>query len=103
MKRRLRKKFHLGEFQEFGFHVEFALKDAASRDEVVEGFLSEAVEAHGLLAGGAIDAKGKACFHLASDRPRRTATEAHRATVEAWLTGNAHIAGFRVGPLEDAL
>ena len=55
MRKRLRKKLHVGEFQELGFEVHFQVVDNLSHDAfdaVVDAFIIQAIAAHGLVCGG---------------------------------------------------
>ncbi len=55
MKKRLRKKLRRGEFQELGFEVRFRAVDDLSDeafDNVADAFISQAIEANGLICGG---------------------------------------------------
>ena len=55
MRRRLRKKKHVGEFRQMGFSVECRLRPGLSPqefDQFTDEFIQHAVEAHGLLFGG---------------------------------------------------
>jgi uncharacterized protein YggL (DUF469 family) len=55
--RRLRKKLHLDEFQEFGFEILFLLPEnlgSEKLDNFSHQFLVEAIENNGLLFGGGI-------------------------------------------------
>ena len=103
MKKRLRKKKHEGEFQEFGFEVSFGLlADLAfeERNAVLDAFITEAIEANGLQFGGG----GTTTWEgfIALDKPRGSATEDHRSVVTAWLEKNPKIVNVQVGELRDA-
>ena len=53
--RRLRKKMHIDEFQEIGFSVKWRFPEGTTEeqiDQLVDKFISEAVEANGLIFGG---------------------------------------------------
>ena len=54
MKKRLRKKLHKGEFQEFGFNLEFDLKETNDEDfdKFLDDFIRDAIEGNGLECGG---------------------------------------------------
>jgi uncharacterized protein YggL (DUF469 family) len=55
MKKRIRKKHHLGEFQELGFEISFDLgvsDDQAEEEDAFFQFLEHAIEANGLYFGG---------------------------------------------------
>lgn len=50
--RRQRKKLHIGEFKELGFLFEANIKPGADENALIEAFLTEAIDAHGLGFGG---------------------------------------------------
>lgn len=103
MKKRLRKKKHAGEFQELGFRVVYRPASGLSpeaREELLWAFLTAAIEANGLLAGGG--GGEPADFFVASATRCGSATEEQRAAVRQWLAGETRIAWFDVGPLLDA-
>lgn len=55
MKKRLRKKLHIGEFQELGFSLSFTLKGEQTPEELesfVELFLTHAIDPQGLCYAG---------------------------------------------------
>lgn len=98
MKKRLRKKLRLREFQEMGFPVKVDL-DMPDTDEAYDAFwhrLVGMIEANRLLMGG-----GLIDFFVCTDS-RRTATEADRAVVETWLRQQPEATAINVGPLTDA-
>lgn len=99
--RRLRKKLRIGEFQELGFSLTFALDESvpdSSREAFWDQFLSEAIEGQGLQIGGhwrrafvCVDGQG-------------SATEADRQRLRAWLSQRAEVlpGSVEVGSLVDA-
>ncbi len=99
MKKRLRKKRRLGEFQELGFEVTFEC-NAALAEEVLGAFIDGAIEANGLAAGGG--GADLQSFFVTSARRRCSANEMQRAAVESWLTANSRVLKSAVGPLRDA-
>ena len=94
--RRLRKKLHVDEFREDGFHVRLVLRasSAAAADRFWDDFLAEAIEAHGLTYGG-----GEQGFVAMA---RGSAVEADREAVRDWLAARPEVASAEVGPLVDA-
>ena len=103
MNKRLRKKKHVGEFQELGFHVVYRAASGLSpevREELLWAFLTGAIEANGLLAGGG--GGEPANFFVVSAARRGSATEEQRAAVRQWLAGETRIASSDVGALLDA-
>ncbi len=95
--RRLRKKLHVDEFRELGFHLRFAFAeevDPLARLRVWDAFLVEAIEARGLTYGGA-----ETGFVAAE---RGSATEDDRRHVRDWLATRVEAVAVEVGPLVDA-
>lgn len=102
-KRRLRKKRRVGEFQEFGFDVHFKIHaDVADpgHEQVLDDFILEAIEAHGLAAGGG--GREVMDFFVTSARRRGSATNNDRQAVEAWLRNRGELIAHHVGELRDA-
>jgi len=96
--KRLEKKLHLGEFQEFGFAVSVRLKPDTSAkvtDEFWDRFIVEVVVARGLAFGGGADG-------FVTRFGKGSASEDDRAAVGAWLEGQPMVLRHTVGPLEDA-
>jgi uncharacterized protein len=86
VKKRLRKKLHVGEFQELGFEVRFQVADNVSYDAfdtVVDAFISQAIEAHGLVCGGG--GKNPEWTVFVTREGRGSITEGHRQAIETWL------------------
>jgi len=103
MKKRLRKKLRRGEFQELGFEVRFRAVDDISDeafDNVADAFISQAIEANGLICGGG-GKKPEWEVFVTLDR-QGSATEAHRQAVQRWLATRPEVTTIQVGPLVDA-
>jgi uncharacterized protein YggL (DUF469 family) len=101
--RRQRKKLHLGEFRELGFEVSADLTrqlDDTQRDALVDAFLSECIEANGMLFGGGIN-RGLDGF-IVSASARGSATDEQRECVRKWLQGRTEFSAVSVEPLVDA-
>lgn len=98
MKKRLRKKLRLREFQEMGFKVKFDLNlpDTDEAQFALWDRLVEVVEANHLLMGGGFD------DFFVQTNSRRTATEADREAIEAWLLQQPEVSAVNVSPLVDA-
>jgi len=94
--RRLRKKLHIEEFREAGFHVDFVLtvEPGVASHRFWDDFLAEAIEAHALTCGGA-----HPCFVTPE---RGSAAEAHRRIVRDWLAARPEVTRATVGGLVDA-
>ena len=103
MKRRLRKKFHLGEYREFGFAVEFALDPGLSDDAAggfLDRFIAQAIEADRMLAGGG--GHGARWNFFVSSARRGSVEEAQRTRVLDWLGRQPEVKERSAGPLVDA-
>jgi uncharacterized protein YggL (DUF469 family) len=103
MKKRLRKKKHLGEFEELGFRVRFRLspdlRDAERNRLLAEGWIREAIEANELCFGGGGLEVWDGFVTLARGG---SATEEHRRLVARWLEAQPAIVEHTVFPLVDA-
>ncbi|MDO7876870.1 50S ribosome-binding protein YggL [Hymenobacter sp. ASUV-10] len=105
MKKRLRKKLHLGEFQEMCFAVRLTF---ASPEESTEGDAFwykpvTAVEANNLLIlGMADDFCIMTDFYKMPDGLWKTATENDRHFMKDWLERQPEVQSFTVGPLANA-
>ncbi|MGC4083001.1 MAG: 50S ribosome-binding protein YggL [Vicinamibacterales bacterium] len=103
MKRRLRKKKRLGEFQELGFEVSYRVRSDVSeedRETLIWNFLQEGIEGNDLRAGGGGGESPE--FFVVSARRRGSVTDAQRRAVGDWLSKTSRITAFNVGPLRDA-
>ena len=99
MKKRLRKKKHLGEFRQFGFSLACRFHTSVSFeqfDRFVNGFIIEAIEAEGLAFGGggdpAQDWSGIICRAHRYD----SITEEDRERVGNWLRGQEILAAVEI-------
>jgi uncharacterized protein YggL (DUF469 family) len=102
MKKRLRKKLRLGEFREFGFEISFRLSDDLDQpglDGFWDSFIGEAIEARGLMCGGAC---GCAWDVFVTRTGRHSATEEDRRGLTGWLERHPNVSDVRIGPLIDA-
>ena len=103
MKRRLRKKKRVGEFQEFGFEVSFDLSvglGQSERNTLINRFITEAIEANGLQFGGGGDQHWQGFATV--NRTRGSATEQHRQAVYRWLKKEGNVGNIHVGTMRDA-
>ena len=97
--RRLRKKMHLGEFQQLGFEISITLKPNQGIDDLdrfLDEFILDAIERNGLAFGGGAD-----CGFITAWK-RDTASEAHRTIVGKWLNRRQEVISVSLGPLVDA-
>ena len=102
MKKRLRKKFRVGEFRDVGFEVRFRFAEDLSsedRNRLLDDFLDQAIVDNGLLfvGGGGTEWEGFVAVEGASG----TVTEEQRESVAAWLAGDSRILESSVGPLTE--
>ena len=99
MRKRLRKKKHVGEFQEFGVELEMTLRAGVDFDGFLDDFLRDAVEANGLAFGG-----GGRGSHLAGflELGRQDICQSKIAMLTAWLAAERRIETFVVGDPVDA-
>lgn len=105
MKKRLRKKRRLGEFQELGFHVEFQTGQITEeqRDDLTFGFIDLIEEQHLACGGGSHPIEGGFDFSFFVTQERRgSATDENRTAVADWIANRKEIVGSHVGALEDA-
>ena len=104
MRKRLRKKRRLGEFQEFGFRVRIVtatgLTEAERESLLWDGWVLGFVEGSGLLfgGGGLLEWDG----FVTSGARRGSATEDHRRAAAAWLASQPGVAQYEVFPLTNA-
>jgi uncharacterized protein YggL (DUF469 family) len=90
VKKRLRKKRHLGEFIELGFEISFRLAEGlleARIDRFYDDFL-EAVKARGLMCGGGC---GRTWQVFIARTRRQSATEEDRQAIREWLTRHPQV------------
>lgn len=103
MKKRLRKKKRVGEFQEFGFAAGFRFSselDTKTRNDLIDRFIEKAIEDNGLQFGGGGDSEWNG--FVAHDKPRRSTTNVHRKAVEQWFVKEPEILEYYVTDLIDS-
>jgi hypothetical protein len=103
VKKRLRKKLRLGEFQELGFEVFFRVANNTpddTFDRVIDAFITHAIEENGLMCGGGGKNPEWNVF-VTLDR-RGSAIDEHRQAVRKWLETCPEVKEIRLGPLVDA-
>jgi len=98
MKKRLRKKLRLREFQELGFLTDFDLNTTFTHEaeHTFWNKLIAFVESQGLEIGGGLNS-----FYVVRTG-RGTATEADREFLMAWLHQQPEVSNVKVWPLDDA-
>ncbi len=102
LKRRLRKKYHLGEFKELGFDIFTALKlDLSEKefDKFLGNFIDE-IESNKLLFGGG----GKENWEgfVTSAKKYTSPTEKQRDKIKKWLENRLEIDSVKIGEFRDA-
>ena len=109
MNRRMRKKRHVGEYQEFGFNVRFRVRpDPADLEFMIfnDEFILQAVEGNLLGFGGGIGetVDGFVCFMdlRLRRKSRQSVSPEQRAAMEKWLNAHPRVYDLQVGPLVDA-
>lgn len=103
LKRRLRKKYHLGEFQEFGFEVIVNFKketDEIQFDKFWNEFIDE-IEKNKLLCGGGGDYNSWQVF-VTSERKFASPTTSDKERIKVFLENCLEIKSFQVGESIDA-
>mgnify|MGYP000853212791 CR=1 FL=1 len=100
--RRLRKKLHVGEFQEFGFQLMFSLKpQLASFEEALDRWL-EFIESQGWGFGGGGVLSGLEIGGYLCQIAGGSLTEADREQAACWLASQPWVASHQIDPLSDA-
>ena len=100
--RRLRKKLHLGEFQEFGFQLTFVLKpELVSFEEALDRWLAF-IESQGWGFGGGGALSGREIGGYLCQFAGGTLTESDREQTAQWLTSQSWVASHQIAPLSDA-
>lgn len=99
-KRRLRKKLHLGEFQELGFDVSWRFAEGTDEDtvdETIDRFIAEVIDANKLAfaADGSLQWDGLICTEIPGQ-----CTDEQRKLVQSWLEANGML-DIEVSPLFD--
>ena len=103
MKKRLRKKLRLREFQALGFGVTGTLAesvDDARLDRLLDEII-EFVESRGLVCGGGLSPRERSLSFFVERSPR-TCTEEDRDAAGAWFRARPEVASVDVHPLSDA-
>jgi len=103
VKKRLRKKKHLGEFRELGFELSGALQPGVSNDDI-NAFVDRligVIETRSLLFGGGVGGDDNFGGFVTRDG-RGSATEDDRAALREFLSSERQFTRFDVGALRDA-
>ena len=103
MKKRLRKKYRVGEFRELCFKFSFEYKGDVESPECrqfIQAFDTECLEPNGLVCTGLFQNTG--CNITVHDADLTLTTEAQRAAVKAWVEARPEIDLKEFGEIEDA-
>ena len=104
MKKRLRKQHHLGEFRQFGFSLESKfgrVLSPAEFDAFVVQFITDAIEANGLLFGGGGSPTRGWSGVVQRDHRYDSTTDDHRKVLSDWLKARPEIEQARVSATWD--
>ncbi len=103
MKKRLRKKYRVGEFRELCFHFSFAYKGDVMADacrEFLNALIEDCIEANGLDCSGNISDDGCQMTAMATDPTQTSAAQLE--AVKAWLSAREDVEVTSFSGLEDA-
>ncbi len=103
MKKRLRKKKRIGEFQELGFKAGFRFSkelNTETSNNLIDRFIQEAIEDNGLQFGGGGGYEWDG--FVALDKVRGSTTNLHREAVEQWFIQESEVLEYFITPLIDA-
>ena len=103
MKKRLRKKYRVGEFKELCFEFSFEYKGdvaAAECEQFLHALVEDCIEANGLDCEGSITDDGCSIIAKAVD-PTQT-SNAQREAVKSWLEARSDVELKSFGELQDA-
>lgn len=101
MKKRLRKKLHLGEFTEYGVALWVRFKPWKTQDEGLDFFdvFAEFIEQMDLLCGGAL---GDVWDIFMSKKGRGSVTEQDKDKIKKWLMNYPEVIDFSLSELQNA-
>lgn len=103
MKKRLRKKYHLREFQELCFDINFRYMgktDSPEGDLFWDDFILNCIEANGLNCGGG--ASNHIWEMVAHSVDKSQSIENQREAVRAWLESHSDVEEVSCGEFRDA-
>lgn len=103
LKKRIRKKFHLGEFKELGFEVSVNFKKELGDeqfDKFWNGFINE-IEENNLMCGGGGDYKIWKVF-VTSRKKFVSPTINEVEHIKIWLENCIEVKSFEIGDFSDA-
>ncbi|MDY6987091.1 MAG: 50S ribosome-binding protein YggL [Thermodesulfobacteriota bacterium] len=99
MKKRLRKKKHLGEFAEWGRQIVIKRNRENQFDEFLDAFIEEAIEATGCYCGGG--GKEDNLDVIVELGRYASNPEAKMAKITAWLDARPDVHDYKIGDLFD--
>jgi uncharacterized protein YggL (DUF469 family) len=99
MKKRLRKKKHVGEFAVFGVPVAIRLVNGTDFDSFLDQFLEEAIEANGCYFGGG-GQKDRLSGIIELGR-KVDLPEQRLKKISAWLDTNNNVENYLIGEIDD--
>lgn len=103
MKKRLRKKYRVGEFRELCFEFTFDYKgdiESPECEQFLHSFVNDCIEANGLNCEGNMTNEG--CNITARAEDATQTSDAQRQAVKAWLEGREDVELKSFGELVDA-
>lgn len=99
MRKRLRKKKHVGEFQIFGVEIAATLKSAEDFDSFLDDFICDPVEANDTAFGGG---GGGTEFSGFLELGRHDVYSSNLDKVANWLAADSRVESYTVGKCVDA-
>lgn len=103
MKKRLRKKLRIGDFQELGFKISVQLPDSISEEEFdkqIEDFTVNIVGKNEMLCSG-LEADKELILYLEHAQAYSSITIDQRKKVEEWMSGSTFFKDYTVSELID--
>ncbi len=104
MRKRLRKKKHLGEFRQMGFSADCHMRPGLSGpqfDQFTDEFIVQAIEAHGLVFGGGGSPERGWSGVVCRDDCYDSTTNVDKAAVHRWLEQRSELESFRLSEFWD--
>ncbi len=102
MKKRLRKKHHVGEFREYAFRLDVKLNvecPSPGFEKFVDDFILDCIEGQGMSCSGSL---GKDCVQIIEAQDARTTSQHHIDAVKTWMENCPAVESFTLGELKDA-
>jgi uncharacterized protein YggL (DUF469 family) len=99
MKKRLRKKKHVGEFAVFGVPVTISLVDGTDFDSFLDAFLEDAIEANGCYFGGG--GRKDILSGIIELGRKIDLPEERLKKISHWFDTNSDVANYLLGEIKD--